>query len=211
MSTPSSDTLTTACEQLSAVDPALKRAYAEIGLPVWRTAEPNYASLARIIAYQQISTKAAAAIWGRFIEHVEENACASRVLSCSDEDLQSCGLSRPKVRYFKSIAEAVETGALDFDRLARVDVASARKELIAVKGIGVWTAEVFLMNAIGKLDAFPEGDVGLMESYRLLSDAEVREPSKAFTALAENWRPYRGVAAHLLWGWINATRDKAYP
>ena len=86
---------------------------------------------------------------------------------------------------------------------------AARAELVAVKGIGPWTADLFLM-ACGRLDAFPHGDVGLMEAYRLLRGDEERFESKAFTAHADAWRPYRGVAAHLLWGWINAERDKTY-
>jgi len=81
--------------------------------------------------------------------------------------------------------------------------------VIAVKGIGPWTADLFLM-ACGRLDAFPEGDVGLMESYRLLSESAERLDAESFSALADDWRPYRGVAAHLLWAWINAERARTY-
>ncbi len=211
MTAPSVATLKTACEALSVTDPALARAYQELGLPTWRTAAPTYETLARGVAYQQISTKAAETIWGRVQAYLEGDVCAARVLACTDEDLRACGLSRPKVRYMNTIAEAVDTGALCFDRLQTSDMDDARKELLAVVGIGAWTAEIFLMNAIGKLDAFPHGDIGLIESYRLLSDAEDRHDIKSFSVLAGDWHPYRGVAAHLLWDWINHTRSKAYP
>jgi len=211
MTAPSAATLTKACKALSEADPALARAYKEVGAPTWRKSDPCYETLARAIAYQQISTKAADTIWGRVHTHLEADICPARVLASDDDDLRACGLSRPKVRYLKTIAEAVDTGALCFDRLQTSDMDTARKELVAVVGIGVWTAEIFLMNAVGKLDAFPHGDIGLIESYRLLSDAEERHDLKAFSDLAENWRPYRGVAAHLLWDWINQMRDKAYP
>ena len=210
MSAPSEAVLTEACEALSKADPALARAYKESGLPVWRAAEPCYENLARIIAYQQLSTKAAGTIWGRALER-HDAFTPQAILDDSEDGLRSCGLSRPKIRHLKSIAGAVESGALCFDRLCSAPVDEARDELIAVKGIGPWTAEIFLMNAVGKLDAFPVGDVGLMESYKQLAELEERHEIKAFTALAEDWRPYRGVAAHLLWGWINMMRDKNYP
>ncbi|MEM1390201.1 MAG: DNA-3-methyladenine glycosylase 2 family protein [Pseudomonadota bacterium] len=210
MSAPSEPVLVEACEALSDCDAALARAYRETGLPVWREAEPRYENLARIIAYQQLSTKAAGTIWGRVLER-HGSITPDCILDDSEEGLRSCGLSRPKIRHLKSIADAVTSGALCFDRLCSAPIDNARDELVAVKGIGPWTAEIFLMNAVGKLDAFPVGDVGLMEAYKQLADLEERHEIKAFSVLAEDWRPYRGVAAHLLWGWINMMRDKNYP
>lgn len=210
MSGPPAEVLTEACEALGERDAALARAYTEIGLPVWRAAEPKYENLARIIAYQQLSTKAAGTIWGRVLER-HGKVTPDAILGDDEDGLRSCGLSRPKIRHLNSIAEAVVTGALCFDRLCTAPVDEARDELTAVKGIGPWTAEIFLMNAVGKLDAFPVGDVGLMEAYKQLAELDERHEIKAFTALAEDWRPYRGVAAHLLWGWINMMRDKNYP
>ncbi|MEE2877624.1 MAG: DNA-3-methyladenine glycosylase 2 family protein, partial [Pseudomonadota bacterium] len=161
-----------------------------------------------MIAFQQITTKAARTIWDRVEAHLG-NVCTGTVLASEEDALRSCGLSRPKIRHLRSIAEAVETGALNLERVHAASMDDARSELIAVKGIGPWTADLFLM-ACGRLDAFPAGDVGLMEAYRLLNEAEQRLESKAFTERAQDWRPYRGVAAHLLWAWINAERAKAY-
>ena len=208
MTRPSEDALTEACEHLASRDAAFERAYGALGVPDWRYGAPDYAVIARMIAFQQITTKAAATIWGR-VEETIGNVCTAGILGAEEETLRGCGLSRPKIRHLRSIAEAVESGALDLERVHGAEMDAARRELIAVKGIGPWTADLFLLYC-GRLDAWPSGDVGLMESYRMLHEAETRHESKAFDQLAESWRPYRGVAAHLLWNWINAERAKTY-
>jgi len=209
VSAPDEAALVRACVELAGRDAALAQAYDKIGIPVWRMTAPDYETLARAVAYQLISTTAAAAIWARVRAFLGEDISAQTVLAADVDGLRGCGMSRPKVAHMRSIAAAVETGALCFERLARADPDAARRELLAVSGIGPWTAELFLMNALGQIDAFPVGDVGVMEAYKRLSRAEVRHSAKDFTALAEAWRPYRGVAAHLLWGWLNAMRNKA--
>lgn len=207
MNGPARDVLRAACVELAERDEGLARAYRESGLPVWRSVEANYATLARIVVYQLISTKAAEAIWMRVAARYPD-VTARDILNDNEDALRACGLSRPKVGHMQTIAEAVASGALDFERLTDVPMDAARNELLAVKGIGPWTAETFLMNGLGKVDAFPTGDVGLMEAYRQLSGAEKRHDIKGFTALAEGWRPYRGVAAHLLYGWLNLQRAR---
>jgi DNA-3-methyladenine glycosylase II len=197
-----------ACIALSLADPALARAYAALGVPAWRSGAAEYATLGRMISGQQVSTRAAAAIWGRTEAFLGE-VTPARVLAVAPESLQACGLSRPKVAHLRAIAEAMETGALDLARVCAADPVAARAELLAVRGIGPWTAELFLLYAARAMDAFPVGDVALMEGHRQLSDAENRMNIKDFTRYAEIWRPYRGVAAHLLWGWINAGRAPA--
>ena len=208
MTTPDDATLRQACDELMARDPAFQAAFAVIGLPDWRYSPPLYRTIARMIAFQQITTKAAASIWAR-VEAALGEVTSAAMLAASEDELRACGLSRPKIRHLKSIAEAVESGALDLTRVYHGEMDAARAELLAVKGIGPWTADLFLLSC-GRLDAFPIADVGLMEAYRLLSGHEDRYAPKAFTQLAESWRPWRGVAAHLLWGWINAERAKAY-
>lgn len=195
-----------ACDALCAGDPALARAYDVIGLPDWRATEPIYQSLARTIVYQLISTKAGDAIWGRVQTWAGGEVTHHAILDAEEETLRSCGLSGPKIRHMKSVADAVHSEALPLDALHDMNDADARKCLIAVKGIGPWTAELFMMCALKKMDAFPEGDVGLMESLRLLQDTDERLSPKAFLKHAESWRPYRGMAAHLLWGYINHLR-----
>ena len=206
MTTPSEDVLRGACEVLAASDEHLKTAYDTVGLPNWRNRAATYQSLAMIVVYQLISTKAADAIWARVLARHPELS-AQDVLTDDAEALLACGLSRPKLGHLTAIAEAVESGVLDFVSLADDPIETARKTLLSVRGIGPWTADTFLMTSLGHLDAFPHGDVGLMESYKRLSGAEVRLASKAFSNLAETWRPYRAVAAHLLYDWLHSVRD----
>ena len=207
MTAPSQDILRSACETLAERDGALAKAYADIGVPDWRARAPAYATLARTIAYQQISTAAAGTIWGR-VETLVGEVSHDAVLAHEDEALRACGLSRPKVAHLKSIAQAVQDDRLNFDRLMQADLDAAREELVAVRGIGPWTAEIFCLYAKGALDAFPHNDIGLSESWRLLSGEDERHDPRAFAAIASAWSPYRGVACHLLWGWINAHRQK---
>ena len=208
MTAPPEAQIRQACETLSGLDPALARAYEAIGVPVWRASDPTYALLAKTVVYQLVSTRAAEAIWGR-VEAFLGEVTPARVLACDQAQLRACGLSGPKLSHMNTIAEAIQGGALDLARVEAADVDSARAELLAVKGIGPWTADLFLLYAVGKVDAFPHGDVGLMEAHRRLGGYETRMTNKDFSAHAEGWRPHRGVAAHLLWGWLNAERAKA--
>jgi len=207
MSAPSKVTITSACEHLSRADPALARAYKAIGAPVWRARPASYETLATSVAYQLLSTKAASAIWHR-VANALPAITPDTILAADDDTLRAAGLSRPKVAHLKSIATAIKTDALNLDRVAAASAEDARKELLAVKGIGPWTANLYLLYALGRLDAFPAGDVALMEAHKQLSNAQIRMNTKAFTAHAALWRPYRGVAAHLLWGWVNAQRTR---
>ncbi|WP_034761089.1 MULTISPECIES: DNA-3-methyladenine glycosylase [unclassified Hyphomonas] len=208
MTAPSRATIQSACEALSVIDPALARAYDIVGVPDWRTHAPSYALLARTVVYQLVSTRAADAIWVR-VEGFLGEVTPERVLSCDQDKLRACGLSRPKLSHMNTIADAIAEGALDLARVEAADVDAARAELLAVKGIGPWTADLYLLYAAGKVDAFPHGDAALMEAHRRLGGYEQRMANKAFSMHAERWRPYRGVAAHLLWGWVNTERAKA--
>ncbi len=183
----------------------MEAAHAYVGVPEWRTRQGDYAGLARIIAFQQLSTKAAGTIWGR-VEGLLGKVTPRAVLEADIDALRACGLSRPKIAHLHSIATAVEEGALNFRRLAKAADDEARAELIAVKGIGPWTADVYLMFCLGRWDVFPHADIGLSEAYKMISGERKRHPPKKFLRTGERWRPYRGVAAHLLWAYINAVR-----
>lgn len=184
----------------------MKAAHAYVGVPEWRTRQGDYAGLARIIAYQQLSTKAAGTIWGR-VEAMLGKVTPASVLATDIDALRACGMSRPKISHIRSIATAVEDGSLNFRRVARKSDDAAREELVAVKGIGPWTADVYLMFCLGRWDVFPHADIGLSEAYRMISGERKRHPPKKFLRTGEKWRPYRGVAAHMLWAYINAARE----
>jgi DNA-3-methyladenine glycosylase II len=185
----------------------MRAAHKRVGVPQWRTREAGYAGLANIIAYQQLSTKAAATIWGR-VETLLGRITPQSVLAASEADLRACGLSRPKISHIRSIAEAVIDGRLNFRRLARSSDDDARAELVAVKGIGPWTADIYLMFVLGRHDVFPHADIGLSEAYRMLSGERKRHPPRKFLRTGERWRPWRGVAAVMLWSYINAVRQE---
>jgi len=184
----------------------IRAAHDYVGVPEWRTRAGDYAGLARIIAYQQLSTKAAGTIWGR-VEVLLGKVTPKAVLAADVDALRACGMSRPKIAHIRSIAEAVETGTLNLRRVARKSDDEAREELTAVKGIGPWTADVYLMFCLGRWDVFPHADIGLSEAYRMISGERKRHPPSKFLRTGERWRPYRGVAAHMLWAYINAARD----
>lgn len=184
----------------------IRAAHDYVGVPEWRTRAGDYAGLARIIAYQQLSTKAAGTIWGR-VEVLLGKVTPKAVLAADIDALRACGMSRPKIAHIRSIAEAVETGTLNLRRVARKSDDEARQELTAVKGIGPWTADVYLMFCLGRWDVFPHADIGLSEAYRMISGERKRHPPSKFLRTGERWRPYRGVAAHMLWAYINAARD----
>lgn len=196
-----------AVRQLAKSCPVMHKAHQAIGVPDWRTRPGGYAGVARIIAFQQVSTKAAAAIWGRVETHLGKVTHAA-VLETGEDELRACGLSRPKVAHLKSVAEAVDSGALNFRRIARRSDDAAREEMVAVKGIGPWTADVYLMFCLGRSDVFPHADIGLSEAYRMLAEETQRHPPKDFLHIGERWRPHRGVAAHMLWAYINAERNR---
>jgi DNA-3-methyladenine glycosylase II len=184
----------------------MRAAHKVVGVPEWRVRPSGYAGLARAIAFQQLSTRAAGTIWGR-VEVLVGKVTPRAILEAEIDTLRACGLSRPKISHLRSIATAIEDGSLNFRRLAKASDDDARAELVAVKGIGPWTADVYLMFALGRWDVFPHADIGLSEAYRMLSGERKRHPPKKFLRTGERWRPYRGVAAHMLWSYINAVRE----
>lgn len=155
----------------------------------------GFPALVQAIVSQQVSVASAAAIGGRVEEAGLHDPAV--VVSASDETLKACGLSRPKQRYLRALAEA----GIDFDALARAPSDEVIATLVAVKGIGVWTAEIYALFALGRADVFPAGDLALQEGARMLFALDARPTDKALRALAEPWSPWRGVAARGLWAY----------
>lgn len=185
--------------------PVMARAAAICGTPPWRCDEVGYPGLARTIVYQQLSGRAAATIWSR-VKALLPVVSPSTVLGAGVEDLRGCGLSRGKVEHLRSIAEAVRSGDLNFDRVASAGDDEARAELTSVRGVGPWTADVYLMFSLRRPDVFPHGDLGLAEAYRVLAGLKDRPSPRELLEFAETWRPARAVAAHLLWSSLNVSR-----
>jgi DNA-3-methyladenine glycosylase II len=186
-------------------DPALAPVVALTGMPALRRREPGFAGLARIIVGQQLSTASASAIWERlfaafdpFHPHALEHATASR--------LGRLGLSAAKIRTIKTLAAEIRAEHLDLDALATLDADVAHAKLIALHGIGPWTADVYLLFCLGHRDAWPAADVAIQEGIRLGLGLDHRPSTKETMILGERWRPFRGAAAHLWWAVIHAKR-----
>ena len=166
----------------------------------------GFAPLLQAIVGQQISTAAAAGIWARI-----ETAGAltpDAVLAMTDDELRACGLSRPKVKYARAIADAVQSGALCFDTCRTASVADAAAMLTAIKGIGPWTAEIYLMFSVGRADVFAPKDLALQEAARVLFDLKTRPTDRELAKMAEAWSPWRAVAARILWAYYRVAKGR---
>lgn len=164
----------------------------------WRSREPGYSALLHGIVAQMISNQAAAAIWRR-LASLPGALTPGGLLMVSDEALRTAGLSRPKVLHARALATAFLDGRLDAARLATLDDEDAIAAIASVRGLGRWTAEVYLVFALGRLDVFPAGDIALAASAAHLKGLASRPDPKALRTLAEAWRPGRALAARLLW------------
>ncbi|HEX8262504.1 MAG TPA: DNA-3-methyladenine glycosylase 2 family protein [Allosphingosinicella sp.] len=191
-------TLKTSLDALAAREPRIAAALAAVGYPEPRISEPGYQTLLRAIVGQQVSIKAAASLWAKLAAAVGDPPAPDALLAASDEVLRGAGLSRQKASYARSLAEEVVSGRLDFARLPEDDE-EAIAELVRVKGIGRWTAEVYLLFAEGRTDIWPAGDLAVqIETGRILG-LEGKPTEKRVRELAEAWRPHRGAFAIFAW------------
>lgn len=191
---------------LLAIEPRFQIAIAEGGPPPLRRRPGGFAALMTILTEQQISVASARAIWARL--DAAGATTAEAVAAMGPEALCACGLSRPKARYALAIAEAELSGALSFDRIASAALDDAMAELTAVKGVGRWTAEVYLMFCEGRADLFPSGDVALQEAARALFALDERPKGAELDALAAPWSPWRAVAARMLWAYYRSLKGR---
>ncbi len=179
----------------------------ESGRPPLRLRAPGFAGLAAIIVAQQVSTASAAAIFDR-LEAAFSPLTAEAISAASDAELKAVGLSFPKIRGLRALAEAV-SGGLDLTRLGELDAPDAHARLTQVKGVGPWTADIFLLFCLGHPDAFPSGDLALQEAARLAFGLKDRPDAKGLIKLVEHWRPYRGIGARLLWAYYRVAKRGA--
>jgi len=185
-------------EALGRIEPAFAAALQRVGLPEPRVGTRGYVTLLRAIVGQQVSIKAAAAIWAKVEAATGGAGDPANMGRTSAEDLRAAGLSRQKISYAKSLAEEVLSGRLDFDKLP-ADDEEAIAHLTAVKGIGRWTAEIYLLFAEGRPDIWPAGDLAVQIEIGNIMGLEGKPTEKAVRALAEAWRPHRGAAAVFAW------------
>lgn len=183
---------------IAAADSDFARALAEAGTPPLRRREPGFATLLRAIVGQQLSASAAATIWSR-IEAAVTPLEPATLLVFGEEELRGLGLSRQKIAYARGLADDVLCGRVALEHLADREDEAAIAELVKLKGIGRWTAEIYLLFALGRPDAFPADDLALTVAAQRMKRLRERPSGKALRELAEAWRPWRGAAAHFLW------------
>lgn len=197
-----------ALQGLIARDPRLRRALDLAGPPPPRVRDGGFAALLRIIAEQQVSVAAGAAIWAK-TEATLGTVSAEAVAEAGDETLKACGLSRPKVRYARALADAVLSGSLDLEALAHEpDDAVIRRTLTALPGIGRWTADIYMMFCLGHGDVWPAGDLALQVAVQRLLDLPERPGLSEMDEIASHWKPWRSTAALLLWRYYRVVQGR---
>ncbi len=188
----------TALNKLALVDPHIAAALEQIGLPPPRDRPPGFPSLARIIVGQQVSAKAAASMWEKLTAGFDPFT-PEALLSMGADELRARGMSRQKAAYLIGMAQALQDGTLDLERVHAMDDEEAIVELTKLKGFGRWSAEVYLLFSLRRPDVFPAGDLALAVAMQRLKRLRKRPEPPRLIKLVEPWRPYRGVAAHFLW------------
>lgn len=189
-------------EWLAARVPEFARVLDQTGALPLRRRSGGFPAMLQAICGQQLSVASAAAVWNRLCEAgINE---PETVLTAGEAQLRACGLSRPKVRYAIALAEA----GIDYDALATMHEDRAIATLTAVKGIGTWTAEIYLKFAIGRADVLAAGDLALQESARIIFELPERPNEKELRAMAIPWSPWRAVAARILWAYYRIAKQR---
>jgi DNA-3-methyladenine glycosylase II len=179
------------------------------GMPALRRRAPGFAGLASTICGQQLSTTAAAAIWSR-LSAAYDPLHHEHILRARAARLGRIGLSAAKIKTLKFISTEIAKGRLDLDALAKQPADDAHAALVALHGIGPWTADIYLLFCLGHGDAWPAGDLALQESARIALSLKARPSAKEMGPLAEIWRPWRGAAAHLFWAYYKVVKSKGF-
>lgn len=190
---------------LRASDPRFAGIHALAGLPPLRRTTGGIEALASIIVAQQVSVASAAAIWARTLRALSPFT-ADVLASAPDEAFRAGGLSLPKIKALRALARAVRDG-FDLDALEGMEADAAHAALTGIKGIGPWTADIYLLTCLGHADAFAGGDLAIQEAARLAFGLPERPRAAAMLALAEAWRPWRAVAARLLWSYYRVAKS----
>ena len=195
-------------EALLEIDPRLRQIASDAGPLPLRLVEPGYAGLAHVVVSQSVSRASAEAIWARMLASGEK-LTAESYIALHPGAWREFGLSRGKAETLTRLAQAVAAGDLDLQSLGQKDPAEAIGLLTAIKGVGPWTAEVYLMFSAGHADVFPSGDVALQAAVAMAFDMGERPSAKALATLAAVWSPWRSVAARLFWAYyaVRMRRD----
>lgn len=198
--------ISVATRSLSRRDKVLKKCLKQIGDPVIRRRDGGFEGLFRIIVEQQVSVPSAQAVWGRCCAGMKARS-AKDVLAIGDEMLKSFGLSGPKIRYISGIAAAIDGHGFSLNDVGMLSNDDAMDALMALKGIGPWSAAIYLLFCEGRVDIWPAKDVALKHSFNAASGENFDQDT--FDKYAADWVPYRGVAAHILWTYYAHLKGRA--
>ena len=188
-----------AINHLKKVDPLLGALIEKVGPYRMEYGEPTFHSVAEAIIYQQLNGKAAVTIFKRFTDLAGSPLTPEGILKLTDEQLRAVGLSKQKSSYVRDLAEKARTGVLDFSKLAEQSDEEVIEHLTQVKGVGVWTAHMFLMFTLRRPDVLPTGDYGIQAAMKKHYRKRKLPKPKQFAKIGDKWRPYRSVAAWYFW------------
>jgi len=200
----SAEQLNAGIDAVAAMEPAIAAALARTGYPEPRIRATGYRTLLRTIVGQQVSVAAARSMWAKLEAAFGSPPDLKRLLAASDEEMRAAGMSRQKAGYIRSLAQLVTSGELDLGHLPEDDE-EAIALLTKIKGIGRWSAEIYLLFAEGREDIFPAGDLAVMVEIGRLMGLPEKPSEKQLREFAEAWRPYRGAAAVLAWHSYNSS------
>jgi DNA-3-methyladenine glycosylase II len=188
-------------------DPRLVPVAEKAGTFALRRREAGFAGICAIVCGQQLSTASAAAIRNRLFAAFDPFH-HDTVRKARTDKLKRLGLSTPKIKSIRAIAAAVSDGVIDLTAVGNMDADDAHAALVQLHGIGPWTADIYLLFCLGHADAFPAGDLAVQEAVRIAFNLRKRPDPKALTKIAEAWRPWRGVAAHLFWAYYHVVKRR---
>ncbi|UDQ89299.1 DNA-3-methyladenine glycosylase 2 family protein [Xanthobacter autotrophicus] len=194
--------------QLLELDDRLVPVAEVAGRPALRRRPPGFAGLCAVVIAQQLSVASARAISARFEAALGGTPTVEAMLAAPQETLRGAGLSAPKIRTLTGIARALAEGEVDLEAVARLEADAAAEVMTRLPGIGLWTADIYLLFCLGRADAFPHGDLALQVAMGDAFELGGRCTPLGLRAIAEDWRPLRGVAAHLLWAYYGARRAR---
>jgi DNA-3-methyladenine glycosylase II len=197
------------CDSLAERDKDLKNIIIEFGYPPLWSRTPSFATLIHIILEQQVSLASAKAAFLK-LESAIGHITPEKILQLSDEEMKACYFSRQKTKYAKHLAEVILNGELNIDALQTLPDNAVRTELKKVKGIGDWTVDVFLMMVLHRNDCFATGDIALMKSIKEVKGLVPLTSKAEILLITETWKPYRTLAAFLLWHAYIRKRNLAY-
>lgn len=196
-----------ACIELSRVHPELAHVHSTYGTPPLWDRPTGFGTLLNIILEQQVSLASAKACFDKLAAHLGD-VTPARLLTVNDADLKTIGFSRQKAAYARHLSEAIIEKSIDLDGLYKLPDAEVKAELVKLKGVGEWTSDVYLLMAMLRPDVMPRGDIALHAAYQELTKAEKRPGSEEFAIMAEKWKPFRSVAARLLWHYYLSEKAK---